>query len=208
MILPILISVSVAPMSYFFCADAPLLVAANIARAAERAPSRRWIAGISISLGARWNVWLFNWSAWRLFRAFNTLPPFPATESPSRWDHEGLHLVARPIGRRRNLRLVAGFAADDVAEQLPFFTLEAHQLKLLDRREVGGRGVDLDAGKQRVGRKILQACGLLHHGGTGQIVAAHLQHLHQRLRGPVAEDQGAVALIALGIISGEEGRKI
>jgi hypothetical protein len=32
MMLPILISVSVAPMSYFFCASAPLLVAASIAR--------------------------------------------------------------------------------------------------------------------------------------------------------------------------------
>ena len=35
---PILISVSVAPVSYFFCASAPLLVAARIARAAETAP--------------------------------------------------------------------------------------------------------------------------------------------------------------------------
>src|SRR5258706_3742619 len=34
MILPILISVSVAPVSYFFCASAPLLDAANTANAA------------------------------------------------------------------------------------------------------------------------------------------------------------------------------
>src|ERR1035437_2331954 len=50
MMLPILISVSVAPVSYFFCASAPLLVAASTARAAEKAPNRNWIAGILISL--------------------------------------------------------------------------------------------------------------------------------------------------------------
>jgi hypothetical protein len=53
MMLPILISVSVAPMSYFFWASAPLLVAASNATAAEKAPNRNWIAGILISLGSR-----------------------------------------------------------------------------------------------------------------------------------------------------------
>jgi len=46
MMLPILISVSVAPVSYFFCANAPLLVAASTARAAAKAPSRKLIANI------------------------------------------------------------------------------------------------------------------------------------------------------------------
>src|SRR5437868_9110028 len=46
MMLPILISVSVAPMSYFFCAKEGLLVTASSARAAEKAPTRSWIAGI------------------------------------------------------------------------------------------------------------------------------------------------------------------
>src|SRR4051794_16517202 len=50
MMLPILISVSVAPTSYFFCARAPVLEAASIARAAEKAPNRNWIAGIWNSL--------------------------------------------------------------------------------------------------------------------------------------------------------------
>src|SRR5882724_9431318 len=54
MMLPTLISVSEAPVSYFFCASAPLLVAANNARAAEKAPNRKLIAGILISLGPRW----------------------------------------------------------------------------------------------------------------------------------------------------------
>src|SRR5215472_19295410 len=55
MILPILISVSVAPTSYFFWSAALTLVAPNvptpsIARAAERAANRERIAGILISL--------------------------------------------------------------------------------------------------------------------------------------------------------------
>jgi len=50
MMLPILISVSVAPTSYYFCARAAELVSASTTRAAERAPNRNWIAGILISL--------------------------------------------------------------------------------------------------------------------------------------------------------------
>jgi len=48
--LPILISVSVAPVSYFFWASAPLLVAASSAMAADKAPNRNWMKGILISL--------------------------------------------------------------------------------------------------------------------------------------------------------------
>jgi hypothetical protein len=33
---------------------------------------------------------------------------------------------------------MAEFAADHVPEQIPLLALEAHHLKLLDRREVGG----------------------------------------------------------------------
>jgi hypothetical protein len=46
MMLPILISVSLAPVSYFFCASAPLLVAASHTRAAEKAPTRKSMASI------------------------------------------------------------------------------------------------------------------------------------------------------------------
>jgi hypothetical protein len=46
MMLPILISVSLAPVSYFFCARAPLLVAASNARAAEKAPKRKLVTDI------------------------------------------------------------------------------------------------------------------------------------------------------------------
>src|SRR5437016_13973353 len=50
MILPILISVSVAPTSYFFWSAALTLVDASIARAAENNPNRKGMAGIVISL--------------------------------------------------------------------------------------------------------------------------------------------------------------
>src|ERR1700722_19763059 len=51
MILPILISVSVAPVSYFFCASAPLLEAASTANAAAEAMAILFVmAGISVSL--------------------------------------------------------------------------------------------------------------------------------------------------------------
>src|SRR5882757_11184824 len=76
MMLPILISVSVAPVSYFFCARAWPPVAASNARAAERAPSRKWIAGILVSLdhgGIGRFSW--NWGAFGRLAAFNTFSP-------------------------------------------------------------------------------------------------------------------------------------
>src|SRR6185369_2429338 len=107
MMLPILISVSVAPVSYFFCANALLLVAASSARAAARAPSRKLIMGILISLGSRWMCHLlFDWSAWRLLVALNTLQPRPATKSPPRRRRGGRYLVGcrgqLPAGRNIN----------------------------------------------------------------------------------------------------------
>src|SRR5215468_3686951 len=46
MMLPILISVSVAPVSYFFCASAPLVVAANRANTLETIANRVALTGI------------------------------------------------------------------------------------------------------------------------------------------------------------------
>src|ERR1700722_3105161 len=93
MMLPILISVSVAPMSYFFCANAAVELAARIASAAENNPNRTWIAGISISL--IWFdcvVFLIGSACWLLV-AFNTLRRFPATKSPPRSRRGGRYLV-------------------------------------------------------------------------------------------------------------------
>jgi len=47
MMLPTLISVSVAPVSYFFCASAPLLEAASSASAAETTARRVAIKGMT-----------------------------------------------------------------------------------------------------------------------------------------------------------------
>src|SRR5262245_53896064 len=91
--LPILISVSDAPVSYFFCASAPVLHTASIARAAEKAPSRNWIAGIWISLGECWNF-LLPLSTFRLLPAFNTFSGRPARKSPLRHGRRGPQLVA------------------------------------------------------------------------------------------------------------------
>src|ERR1700738_1417486 len=93
MMLPILISVSVAPMSYFFCASAPLPVAARIARAAEKAPNRNWIAGILISL--MWlnvSLFLIGSASW-LLGALNTLQSYPSRKSPARRGRRGRYLV-------------------------------------------------------------------------------------------------------------------
>jgi hypothetical protein len=55
--------------------------------------------------------------------------------------------------------------ADHVPEQLPLLALEALQLQLADRGEVGGAGVELHAGQQRVGLEVLEA-GDLRRVGT------------------------------------------
>src|SRR6267378_3977771 len=104
MMLPILISVSVAPVSYFFRANAPLLDAASNARAAAKAPSRKLRTDILISLGSRWMCHLlFDWSAWRLLGALNTFRLRPATKSPPQRCRGGRSLVGccgqLPAGR-------------------------------------------------------------------------------------------------------------
>src|SRR6516165_5085946 len=93
MILPILMSVSVAPTSYFFWSAALTLVAPNIARAAERAANRKRIAGILISLDLVECVSVFDWECFAAPRIFNTRPGIPARKSPPRATREGRHLV-------------------------------------------------------------------------------------------------------------------
>src|ERR1700694_3357594 len=93
MILPILISVSVAPVSYFFWASAPLLLAASIARAAEKAPNRNWIADILISLiWLNVSIFLIGSASW-LLPALNTFCGCPSTKSPLRPGRRGRYLV-------------------------------------------------------------------------------------------------------------------
>src|SRR3569832_1373739 len=99
---------------------------------------------------------------------------------------------------------VAYLTGDDVTEQLPLLALESYHLELLDRSKIVRRGVDLDAGQQRVGLEILQARRLSHDVLAGEIVAAHLKHLHHGLRGGIAEHHGSIELVGLGIVLSEE----
>src|SRR5437763_7399866 len=102
MMLPILISVSDAPVSYFFCADAAVEKVAASARAAARAPSRTCIAGILISLGPFQCVAFFDWerSFASLLHTLNTLPIRPARKTPrqlsqrARFDRSGAEYSA------------------------------------------------------------------------------------------------------------------
>src|ERR1700680_4620443 len=103
MMLPILISLSVAPVSYFFCASAPLLVAASTARAAEKATNRNEIAGMWISLVSVERVLFLIGSASRLLPALNTFCRGPSRKSPLREGRRGRHLVQQPwMHRSRN----------------------------------------------------------------------------------------------------------
>src|SRR6476660_9774493 len=190
MMLPILISVSVAPVSYFFCASAPLLVAASKAMAAEKAPNRNWIAGMWVSLVSVERVlFLIGSASWPL-PAFNTFSRSPSRKRPPATRSEGALFSRTRLGTRQ--ALVAELAADDVTEQLPFLALEPLHLKLIDRGEVGRRGVDRDARQQGVGRKLLQACSLLHDVFTGEVIAAHFQDLHHGLGHTIAVPDGGI----------------
>src|ERR1700744_2656605 len=201
MMLPILISVSVAPVSYLpFWAKADVEASA-IVRAAESSPNRMRIAGISVSLG-RLMCRVVGAGALRgPWLALNTSARQPANKKPPASQARGASFSRRPRKPRRGIpKLIAQIAGDDLAEQVPLLALEAHHLELADRREVGRRGVDLDARQQRVGLEILQARRLLHHVLAREIVAALLQHLHQRLRHAIAVHHGAVELVGVGVI--------
>src|SRR6476660_5794343 len=203
--LPILISVSVAPVSYFFCASAPLPVTASKAMAAEKAPNRNWIAGMWVFLVSVERVWFLIGSASWPLPAFNTFSRCPSRKRPPATRSKGALFSRTWLGTLQ--ALVAELAADDVAEQVPFLALEPHHLKLLDRGEVGRCGADRHAGQQGVGRKALQARRLLHDVFTGEVIAAHFQHLHHGLRHAVAVHDGAIELVGFGIIFLEEGEE-
>src|ERR1700685_440576 len=101
MMLPILISVSVAPVSYFFCANAPLLDAATSANAAAAAMTILLaMAGMSVSLfpslgGAGFRGDCASWLPWwkaLLARSPRTILPCPSQEKALRERREGLLL--------------------------------------------------------------------------------------------------------------------
>src|SRR6185295_9895772 len=96
MMLPILISVSLAPVSYFFCASAPPDEAANNAAAAERIASLRVVADIYGSpcddcrdVPASLARKLFG------LAAFNTICAMASTQTPPRDARGDAPLVGR-----------------------------------------------------------------------------------------------------------------
>src|SRR3954453_2021934 len=95
------------------------------------------------------------------------------------------------------LGLAADVGADHVSEQLPLLALELLELKLADRREIGRRGVDLDARQQRLGAEVLQARRLLYDVLAREIVAALLQDLNQRLGHGIADEGALIELVAV-----------
>src|ERR1041385_4175046 len=91
MILPSLISVSVAPTSYFFWSAALTLVDTSIARAVESSPNRMRMAGISVSLWVDVSV-VGAGALHGSWPALNTFRYGPATKSPPRRQRGGRHL--------------------------------------------------------------------------------------------------------------------
>src|ERR1700759_453125 len=200
MMLPILISVSVAPVSYFFCASAPLVEAANRASAVE-AMARR-VACIKVSPFSKFRMidvgfldrkLAFDWALRYHFAAFAT------TKSPCDKSAGAAALIAG-----FGLRSAADVGADDIAEAFPSLALEPLQLYRRDRGEIGRRRVNLDARQQARDLEVLHACRLLHDVLPGQVVAAVLQHVNQTLGNDPGIHDGRVGAVCLRVVLVEE----
>src|SRR5439155_8715133 len=92
-------------------------------------------------------------------------------------------------------RSAADIGADDVAEPLPGFALEPHQLKLGKRGKVGGAGIDLDPGQQATELKPSYVGRLPHDVLAREIVATLLQYVDQRLGNCVAVNNRSIRAI-------------
>src|SRR4051812_34113662 len=164
MMLPILISVSVAPVSYCFCASAALESTVVRAAAIVSDAVRPYILGISISLGHGVTSLTSGLCG---SAGLKRVSLHRATKSPFRLSSAGACLVLCALGEE--VKLAAELAFDRRAEHVPLVAGEAHHAELLDRIEIGRRGVDLDTGQHGVRGKILQRCRLLHDVGAGQV---------------------------------------
>src|SRR5436190_4425546 len=89
---------------------------------------------------------------------------------------------------------------DYFPEQYPALAVEARKLYLVNRKIVAGTGVDFYSRQQHADFQIFQIGGLAHHVFARQHVSALLEHLHDRLRGRIAEYVQAVPEIAVWII--------
>src|SRR5947209_6014851 len=125
--------------------------------------------------------------------------PAGIKKKPSRQDRKGCSFSSQPTRKAgpNGTMSAANVAADDVAEQFPLVSLELHQLKLGDRREIGGAGVNLDARKQTTKFQIPDARRLLHDVFSREIVAALLQHIDEPLRDGVGVHDRTIDPVAL-----------
>src|SRR5712664_2707705 len=103
MMLPILISVSVAPVSYFFCASAPLQVTASRAMAAEKAPNRNWIAGMWVSLVSVERVVFLIWKRFSAPGRIEYLLQVPIKEKPRATGSQGALFSRTGLGTTASL---------------------------------------------------------------------------------------------------------
>src|SRR5271167_4771517 len=78
--------------------------------------------------------------------------------------------------------------AEDVAELLPTRAVEGGELRLADRAEIVGRGINLDARQQHRQFEVLQVSRLLHDVVPRQVVTALLEHLNHRRSDPKTID--------------------
>src|SRR5262249_6794735 len=146
---------SLAPLSYFFCANAP---PPDNNAAADTPPTK-----------VRLLVFTDFTSHWKKARDF---PPKRRPAPPAQ--KKGRHSAFCPLVR---IRGSGALAVQDVAEQLPVLALEARQLRRLDRIVVGRAGVDRDARQQQRRLELLVVGRLFHDVLTGQVVAALLKRL-------------------------------
>src|ERR1700734_3310360 len=150
MMLPILISVSVAPSSYFFCASAPVLDPAKSANAATdtiavlfRQTVMTFSLSSNVSDGCVWHGFLGR--KLLMLRDCVSFYRVAHKKKPSARGAKGCFFSrlsrrsAIPQSGIPVVRSVAELAAQDLAEQVPLLALEAHHLQLLDRGEVGRR---------------------------------------------------------------------
>src|SRR5689334_15555359 len=78
-------------------------------------------------------------------------------------------------------------SVEQFAEAHPPPAVEALELKLLDRIEIGRTGVDLDPGQQHRDFHVLQIGRLPHHVLAREIVSALLQRLNQSMGAGISE---------------------
>src|ERR1700674_4486246 len=101
MILPILISVSVAPVSYFFWARAPVLVVASITIVTDNTAGRYWKADMKDLLGLLSVASLLSWLGRQLLNeaiaASDCLPITSGT--PGKLPSDGSQLIYRSLRR-------------------------------------------------------------------------------------------------------------